>query len=221
MSSRRNREPPLCPAEGSPCRFSEELEELRQTVSVLSDLVITDELTGLHNYRHFVSALDVEIERSRRTGNPVALMILDIDNFKNANDHHGHEFGNCVLAQLADLLRESLRKPDIPCRYGGEEFAVILPDTPLPQALQLAERLRSNIADMRVPWKRMKMAITVSIGVDAVVATESTDPGDLIEQADNCLRAAKREGKNRIDYPADKMKGGLTAEERDALLDDT
>lgn len=211
----------FCEREGDPCRFRAELVRLRQTVSALSEQVITDELTGLYNYRHFVRALDIEMERCQRTGKAMSLLLMDIDDFKQANDRHGHEFGNRVLAHLAARIMDTVRKLDVPCRYGGEEFALILPDTSLGQALQLAERLRRQISAMRVPWGQMKMAITVSIGVDTLMAREQRDAETLIDDADTHLRQAKQDGKNRICYALDRLfADGVSVSERDALLGD-
>ena len=134
-----------CPVGEVQCQFLDELIKLREEVEELSTLVRTDPLTELSNFRHFTQSLEMEMERTRRTAYPTSVIMLDLDYFKKINDTWGHDLGNKVLVQTAVLIRQTVRKLDIPCRYGGEEFVIILPNTDLPAAIGLAERLRFSI----------------------------------------------------------------------------
>jgi diguanylate cyclase (GGDEF)-like protein len=164
---------------------------------------VTDELTGLSNVRELHSVLDREIERSRRFRSPLGLMMLDIDDFKQVNDRYGHQQGDEVLAAVARVLREHSRDIDEPARYGGEELAVVLPQTDAEGAAQLAERMREAVERMRVPEVAGsgKLAITASFGVASIPAN-AADKGSLIAAADAALYRAKRAGKNRVESAA-------------------
>jgi diguanylate cyclase (GGDEF)-like protein len=161
---------------------------------------VTDELTGLFNLRHFHDSLDGEIERSRRFNSPVGLAMLDIDDFKAVNDTYGHQQGDLVLLEVARCLRSLSRDIDEPARYGGEELAVILPQTDLGGAELLAERMRATIEGLTV--KRLDghgaLRVTASFGV-ASLPTSATDKESLIAAADAALYRAKRAGKNRVE----------------------
>jgi diguanylate cyclase (GGDEF)-like protein len=161
---------------------------------------VTDELTGLFNVRHFHETLDSEIERSRRYASEVGLAMLDIDNFKSINDTYGHQQGDLVLIEVARALRELSRDIDEPARYGGEEMAVILPQTDVAGAELLAERMRAAIAGLAI--KRLDgggaMHVTASFGVASLPQT-ATDKTSLIAAADAALYRAKRAGKNRVE----------------------
>src|SRR4051794_4685153 len=162
-------------------------------------LAVTDELTGLFNVRHFQEALENEVERSRRFNSPVGLAMLDIDNFKRVNDTYGHQQGDVVLVEVARALRSLSRDIDEPARYGGEELAVILPQTDLVGAELLAERMRTAIADLVI--KRLDgqgvLQITASFGVASF--PESADGREsLIAAADAALYRSKHGGKNQV-----------------------
>lgn len=203
------------------CLYAGELEQLRTTVDVLSELVITDELTGLNNFRHFMYSIDVEMERTRRSGKPVSLVILDIDNFKRTNDVLGHEFGNQVLVMVANVLKGALRKLDVPCRYGGEEFVIILPDTSLSSATALADRLRDAVAATSTPSEDGPVTVTISCGVDVFGLNDTRTAREFIDAADRQLLRAKAGGKNRVCAPADSaLDTAVTPEERGALYGD-
>ncbi|MBI5893406.1 MAG: diguanylate cyclase [Deltaproteobacteria bacterium] len=160
---------------------------------------ITDGLTGLYNHRFFRANLTVEIERASRYGHKLSLIILDIDHFKNYNDAHGHPQGDELLRGVAEFLRKGIRESDFACRYGGEEFAVILPETGKDAALALAERIRKNIAEHPFPFRETQPmgTISVSAGVAAFPA-DSKNIDDLIKKADKALYRAKDEGRNRV-----------------------
>jgi diguanylate cyclase (GGDEF)-like protein len=160
---------------------------------------VTDELTGLSNRRRFQEVLAGEVERSRRFGQPVGLVMLDIDNFKQVNDTHGHPAGDLVLKEVARILRESSREIDEPARYGGEELAVVLPGTDLEGAFQLAERVRTGIEALRLPIRTADdepLRVTASFGV-ATHPNSSHDLRSLVAGADAALYDAKHAGKNR------------------------
>src|SRR4051794_9986964 len=160
---------------------------------------VTDELTGLYNLRHFHDTLDGEIERSRRFGTEVGLMLLDIDDFKRVNDTYGHQQGDLVLIEVGRVLRTLSRDIDEPARYGGEEMAVILPQTDVAGAELLAERMRSAVAGIEID--RLdgggRLKVTASFGV-ASLPSNARDKDSLIAEADAALYRAKRSGKNRV-----------------------
>jgi diguanylate cyclase (GGDEF)-like protein len=161
---------------------------------------VTDELTGLSNRRRFEEALESEVERFRRFGQPVGLVMLDIDNFKSVNDTHGHQQGDVVLQEVARVLRETSREVDEPARYGGEELAVVLPGTDLEGAVNLAERVRHGIEQIEISASGNGHAvrITASLGV-ATLPGAGYDARSLVEAADDALYRAKRLGKNRTE----------------------
>jgi len=158
-----------------------------------------DELTGLCNFRHFRDHLAREIHRSERFGLPLSLIMIDIDDFKHYNDTNGHESGNEALVTLSGILIDSLRRIDIPSRYGGEEFVVILPATSKPSALRIAERTRQRIE--RHPFRNAVSQpggrLTVSMGI-ASFPVDSGDASDLVRHADSALYVAKTLGKNQV-----------------------
>ncbi|MCE8002403.1 GGDEF domain-containing protein [Billgrantia ethanolica] len=160
----------------------------------LRKLSDTDDLTGLANRRRLMSRLDEEIARSNRHGSPLSLMLIDLDHFKRVNDTWGHLQGDQVLAEFATLCHEMLREEDVIGRLGGEEFAVVLPLTPLVASSPLAERLRREIAEY--DFGISSGQLTASIGLAEYRLGEPRDA--LIERADRSLYAAKRQGRNRV-----------------------
>lgn len=203
--------PAVCPIGETGCPLLQEVTELRQQV-------ITDPLTGLHNVRYFRNSLEHELERTRRTGMATALMMVDLDHFKNINDTHGHENGNRVLIFVAELLNSATRKLDLCCRYGGEEFAVILPSTELMLARQVAERFRQALEESDIPLTEGTLKVTASIGIAVAPDSDEIEPGALIEMADGALYEAKRGGRNQVraQRPPEKDHH-VTVDERDAL----
>ena len=167
---------------------------------IVQHQAVTDELTGLFNVRHFQDTLDYEIERSRRFSSPVGLAMLDIDDSKRVNDTYGHQQGDLVLVEVARCLRSLSRDIDEPARYGGEELAVILPQTDLSGAELLAERMRTTIEALEI--KRLDgngvLRVTASFGV-ASLPQSASDKESLIAAADAALYRAKRGGKNRVE----------------------
>jgi diguanylate cyclase (GGDEF)-like protein len=161
---------------------------------------VTDELTGLSNVRELHTVLDREVERSRRFASPLGLVMLDIDDFKQVNDTYGHQQGDEVLAAVASVLRDHSRDIDEAARYGGEELAVVLPETDSEGAAQLAERMREAVERLRVSAAsgNGKLSVTASFGVASIPAS-AQDKGSLIAAADAALYRAKRGGKNRVE----------------------
>lgn len=171
--------------------------ELRKSGLKYRELSLTDDLTRLYNSRHFFHQIKNEIERTNRYEHPLSLLILDLDNFKKYNDAFGHIVGDRVLAKVGEILRNSLRKTDSAYRYGGEEFAILLPETKGEKALHFAERIRLSFEnqDSILPGEET-LFVSVSIGVAQYKSGE--DLNTFIKRADTNMYAAKNEGKNRI-----------------------
>jgi diguanylate cyclase (GGDEF)-like protein len=165
----------------------------------VKSLAIRDGLTGLYNNRHFQEVLSHQVEMSRRYAWPLSLLFLDIDNFKSVNDTWGHPEGDLVLKALARFLQTHVRLADVLCRYGGEEFVVLLPQTSWNQAHHLAERLREGIAATPIALSHGDIHITVSIGLSCL--TPDLTGGGLVKAADAALYQAKQAGKNRVCGP--------------------
>ncbi len=160
------------------------------------ELSTVDELTKLYNKRYFNKQLLLEVARSKRYGTPLALMLMDIDNFKHHNDTYGHADGDRVLARLGKVIADALRTNDIPCRYGGEEFTIILPNTSGENAVVVAERIRARFAnEVFFPRADEQVQKTVSIGVTEYRGDETEE--SFLERADHNMYQAKQGGKNR------------------------
>ena len=173
-------------------------DELREKNNQLSKLSTTDALTGLRNRRFVDEVLHVETLRASRYGSPLAVLMADIDHFKQVNDRHGHQAGDVVLREVAHILRGNLRVTDVGGRYGGEEFIVILPQNDIEGALQLAERWRAAVEAKPFPISDGTcIEVTVSIGV-AGHREEHTSSADLVAEADAALYEAKQAGRNRV-----------------------
>lgn len=162
----------------------------------VTELATFDTLTGLYNRRHFIDLTNHEIARSRRYQTPLSAVMFDLDHYKRVNDRYGHQMGDRVLVEIANLCRANLRSVDIACRYGGDEVTIILPDTNLEQAIQFAERLRGLISAIRIPAGEKMVRITASMGV-AAFEPEFSSLEDLLANADRALYRAKQ-GRNRI-----------------------
>ena len=178
--------------------FNTMAESLMEHKTRLEELSSRDGLTGLYNRREFEDRLREETQRARRYGKPLSVMLLDIDHFKEVNDRYGHQAGDETLIAVADLIRLSARPMDAVCRYGGEELAVILPETDASGAGIVAERIRASVAEsLTVTPQGDEIQVTVSIGVAAFPRDGDTGPG-LVKAADEALYAAKQEGRNLV-----------------------
>jgi two-component system cell cycle response regulator len=165
----------------------------------VKSMAIRDALTGLYNYRYFKEALRSEVERSRRYNTPLSLLFLDIDDFKQINDTLGHQCGDAIIREVGLILQGGIRMADLLCRYGGDEFVLLMSQTPLKRALSLAERLRRLIAQSPLTQAGQSVMVTVSIGVAGLQRGMSME--DLIKAADGALYRAKEAGKNRCCMP--------------------
>ncbi len=181
-------------------RASALVKSLEVQKELLAKLAAFDDLTGLYNRRSLFHAFETELARCQRYRRGVSLLMVDIDRFKDVNDAHGHRVGDEVLRQVADSLVGSLRTIDVVCRYGGEEFCIVLPETQIDGALRAAERVRAAIESrpFSVPGVG-PLRITVSVGVASWSPDgESPQPPDLLAEADAALLAAKRAGRNSV-----------------------
>ena len=169
----------------------EEIEKRR-----LMERAIKDHLTKLYNRFYFEEEGNRELERARRYGYPLSLIMLDLDNFKQINDRYGHQKGDEVLIKFADVIRKNIRRTDMPVRYGGEEFLILLPHTNLEEAAKVAERIRESFSKVVFREGSEAFRLTVSAGV-ASCEPEDCALENLLHKADKALYQAKREGKNR------------------------
>ena len=172
---------------------------LRSNLDQSLEAAVTDPLTGLHNRRYMSGQLDALVARAVRDGQPVSALLLDIDHFKKINDSFGHDAGDEVLREFAVRLASNVRAVDLPCRHGGEEFVVVMPETALEDAERIAERIRLHVsgAPFRVAGGREVLTVTISIGV-ASTHGEGDTPDLLLKRADEALYEAKASGRNRV-----------------------
>ena len=174
-------------------------DHLRDNVQNSIEMAITDALTGLHNRRYMESHLATLAEQASSRGKPLALMILDIDFFKAINDNHGHDAGDDVLREFAVRIRKSIRGIDLACRYGGEEFVIVMPETDLHVAGMVAERLRRSIVGetFAIAKGTKRIEVTVSIGL-STLERKGEPVADVLKRADTALYRAKHDGRNRV-----------------------
>ena len=183
----------------------EELRFLQQLMSFVSQAIknhlhyehsLRDVKTGLYNHGFFMTRLKEEVSRSKRSGHASSVIVMDVDKFKDFNDLFGNLAGDQVLEKLAQVIRQSVRTDDIPSRFGGEEFTVLLPHTDLATAWNVAERLRVNIAEMQVPWDVPLPQVTISIGIYTFDQSSDVSSSDIIRRADEALYVSKSQGRN-------------------------
>jgi two-component system cell cycle response regulator len=173
-------------------------DKLRHNMQLSLEMAITDQLTGLHNRRYMARHLDTLMKNATQA-KPISFLIMDIDYFKSVNDTHGHDMGDEVLREFAARVSANVRGIDLACRYGGEEFVVVMPDTDTGFAFSVAERLRQSVEATPVPISRAphKLNVTVSIGIASSNGGPDTSEA-LLHRADQALYRAKREGRNRV-----------------------
>ena len=194
-------------------KIAERTDELRQANGRLERLSLLDELTGIANRRYFQRALADDWDRARERQQPLALILIDIDHFKDLNDSRGHQAGDACLRQIGSFLAQQVRRSgdlsvragDLVARYGGEEFVVLLTDSDGDEALRLAERLRAGIEALAVPFNGATLRVTASCGVASLVPSASESIETLIGRADRALYAAKHEGRNRVAYAGETL----------------
>ncbi len=214
-----------CPLGTEECPIYDEINLLKTEVGKLKDLVRTDHLTGLFNNRHMQYTLEQEIERTKRSQQPTTFILLDIDHFKNFNDTYGHVAGDQVLVHLAHIIKSTVRRIDIPCRYGGEEFGIILPSTPLLTGVQVAERVRKTIEQSELEFESNRLKITASLGVDAFFFSSDENSEKFIARVDKQLYLAKEDGRNKVSYAVHKLESAAQVSDTEKnmlfnLLDD-
>ena len=169
---------------------------------ILSEVSARDSLTGLYNRWYVMEKIECEMNRSLRHGSPVTLLMIDIDHFKRVNDTWGHAVGDLVLKSVGQTLRDSCRVYDVPGRYGGEEFCVVLPETAVGNSPAVAERIRTRVESATVPVEGTPIHVTASIGIagiDAGTADAVLTANALIDRADRALYTAKHRGRNRVE----------------------
>lgn len=174
----------------------------------LSRLALVDRLTGLYNYSYFLDRLAEEKKRSDRFGSRLSLIMLDLDHFKALNDNFGHQQGNELLKQVANIIQAQIRSVDIPIRYGGEEFAVLLPNTSRTAATEVAERLRKAVSEAVFTVGGQSQQLTVSAGV-AVYPLDASNELELIDKVDEALLQAKELGRNKVVVYTEKVEGAV------------
>uniref|UniRef100_UPI0035AE8E56 sensor domain-containing diguanylate cyclase n=1 Tax=Chitinimonas sp. TaxID=1934313 RepID=UPI0035AE8E56 len=189
-------------------RLNEQHAKLTAVEAEMRRLATTDALTGIPNRRQFISALGQEARRSRRNGRPLSVIMADIDHFKRVNDTFGHAAGDLVLTRVARLLQGNKRSADIVGRLGGEEFAVLLPETEVAQAAEVADRLRVLIANEQILFDGAPIPVTISFGCAAIAPIQEglSEPASIeavLQAADRALYQAKNAGRNRTAWVRD------------------
>ena len=184
----------LASAVGLAVRVKHEMLETRELLNAYMSEARTDPLTGLANRRALNQELERRLAQFRRQDTPLSLLLIDVDHFKQFNDNHGHQAGDEMLCMMARALRDAVRDMDLATRYGGEEFAIVLPGTNLHDAKCAAERIRRSVAEIELTFRGTKLRDTVSVGL--AQAAEMDAPPSLIRRADDALYAAKEAGRN-------------------------
>jgi two-component system cell cycle response regulator len=187
-----------CPVGETHCCHIDALMKAERELREVRRQLRTDALTGLYNFRHFSEVLERELERTQRSGLSTVLIMIDLDHFKRLNDTWGHETGNLALRHAAQILLAKVRKIDILCRYGGEEFAAILPETGLVEGMKVAERFRCGLESQPLRVNGEDIRITASFGVALSRTGQVIDAKALVERADGYLYQAKQAGRNRV-----------------------
>ena len=171
-------------------------KDVKKAQAKMAELSTVDELTKLYNRHYFIEALEGEFERVIRYGTEMALIMMDLDYFKKINDTYGHPAGDMVLSQIGNLLKSHVRRNDLACRYGGEEFAVILPNTSRESTYAAYERFREMVFEQPFEYESKRFSVTVSIGI--AYSNDAESINDLLAHADQALYQAKEENRNKI-----------------------
>jgi diguanylate cyclase (GGDEF)-like protein len=178
-------------------RLQSQLIEIGILQSQLREQAIRDPLTDLFNRRYLEETLDRELARAARESYPVCIILIDIDHFKQVNDTYGHEAGDLVLKELADLLAQQSRRGDVACRYGGEEFVIVMPNITSGVAVERAEKLRQSLNSLQVAYGRYHISTTYSMGIASYPANGETRDV-ILRAADRAMYAAKEAGRDHI-----------------------
>jgi two-component system cell cycle response regulator len=178
-------------------RFLDAKEDLVRANQSLQELVEIDDLTGLFNMRSIYQKLEFEMERGKRFGRKVTVVMIDMDNFKSVNDGHDHLFGSHVLSQVGKIIKSCTRNIDIPARYGGDEFLIVLSETPLAGVEVFCERLRKKVEQATFSHETDSIRLTLSLGFCSLEIGENISPKELVRRADVALYEAKARGRNR------------------------
>ncbi len=173
-------------------------ERLRDNVQMSIEMSITDALTGLFNRRYMESHVGTLVEQASTRGKPLTVLVLDIDYFKSINDTYGHDAGDDVLREFSIRIKKSIRGIDLACRYGGEEFVVVMPETDMAVATLVAERLRRRIAGEPFPIQQGSRAVEVTISIGIAALGRNENAAAVLKRADQALYRAKRDGRNRV-----------------------
>ncbi len=174
-------------------------DRLRHNVQLSLEMAITDQLTGLHNRRYMSRHLDNLVANAKKNNKPIAFVIMDIDYFKSVNDSHGHDIGDEVLKEFASRIAANVRGIDLACRYGGEEFVVVMPDTDVAYAYAVSERLRQSIETTPFQVSRAPHSLNLTISIGIAGAEGENDTVDaLLHRADQALYRAKKTGRNKV-----------------------
>jgi diguanylate cyclase (GGDEF)-like protein len=193
------------------------MQKMREEIRQLQAQLHSDHLTGLFNARYLSFTLEQEIERTHRTALPTTFVLLDIDHFKSVNDAYGHIVGDQMLVHLATIIKKTLRKLDVACRYGGDEFAVVLPSTPLLLGVRVAQRIRKKLAKTPLNHAGTPVFITVSGGIDSYVGHQHENMLQFIARTDMQLYSAKKGGRNRVCYNSANNNGKVAMSVNEAV----
>ena len=185
---------------GNLMRMHDMLISSRDHTQQLEGQLVTDHKTGLFNDRHFRARLREEFERSQRHGSPVTLVLLDLDDFKQLNDTYSYEFGDVALRAVGETIRQCVRSIDIPARIGGDEFAIILPSTTLPETVAVSNRIQHVLSISPIGDNGDRQTLEASIGIATFDGRSARDPRHLFLQANEALKTAKSSGKNRLSF---------------------
>ena len=190
-------------SQGKLAEMSSLEKDMKQAQIQLAEMSTRDELTGLYNRRYFIEFLERELARAKRYKRNLGFCMIDLDKFKYINDTYGHLAGDMVLSDIGRMFDEHFRQGDLICRYGGEEFAVILPDTSLKSAVAVCERLRKKILSHKFKYNSSDFSISISIGVALYNNLVHKSSNELVSAADQALYRAKEEGRNSVRYFSD------------------
>ncbi len=181
------------------------IDQLRASFQVGLELAVTDQLTGLYNRRYLATHMANLFDPAEVEKLPISVLVMDVDHFKAVNDTHGHDVGDSVLRELGSRLEQNVRGMDIACRYGGEEFVLLMPKTDAALASMIAERLREDIENHKITYgddSNNTIQVTVSIGIATTSPGETTSPQDILKKADDALYQAKNQGRNKVVFAA-------------------